>query len=671
MSNSLTINVPKIVQTRNTLNAVPSGSTAEVDNNVKYVPQTLTDAQKAQARQNIGAAAEGETGGATVNEFHYKRGGEEGSYYYYIDCQGYTPAEGDLMVVVFDWPMYPEHNPITLMNGSDNPSFVLLNAPVSEYNYYDDIEGTVNTRWMVKLEKVNNVWTAYNVNTVELADWNVTDPTAIGYIKNKPTIVDFEQYNTVTFRLTSAGKVRFDTGQYTSTLSPVVYIDGVLAEAESYSNRVWISSNTYSAGAHVLQYKTTGNRGAIMAKVPENGVEITSTYSRDILGTGGSFDGYKTVIVPRMGQNIFYVRGAGKVEHVVQTSKIDNELRMVNYYVLTETPQLRYADNIYVPKGQGAAWAALNPDATVREYTSISYPEPGTVVMQKMYQGTSSIDNPYYTLSIPQLTYEQDFEQYNTVTFNLPTDGQVWFRKGQHSGYNNITIYIDGQCEGTFTAAEVWTSTYSYAAGRHVMKYKTDTNIGGIMSEGPSNTDDLAEASNFMEYVSMYCPTILGNGANFGGNTAVVVPYPGQDIPDTGDHGTGGGVEHVVQTSVINDTVQIENYYVLSETPATKNVTTFYVPQGTGAAWLALNPGKTVYEYIDLTYPPLGTVVVRSSGYARVNPQYAAAIPVTVLYSSVPLTMTDANGTVISGDFIAKNVTITPAGSGSGSGSGN
>ena len=47
MSNSLTINVPKIVQTRNTLNAVPSGSTAEVDNNVKYVPQTLTDAQKA------------------------------------------------------------------------------------------------------------------------------------------------------------------------------------------------------------------------------------------------------------------------------------------------------------------------------------------------------------------------------------------------------------------------------------------------------------------------------------------------------------------------------------------------------------------------------------------------------------------------------------------------
>ena len=55
MSNSLTINVPKIVQTRNTLNAVPSGSTAEPDYNVKFVPQTLTEEQQAQARQNIGA----------------------------------------------------------------------------------------------------------------------------------------------------------------------------------------------------------------------------------------------------------------------------------------------------------------------------------------------------------------------------------------------------------------------------------------------------------------------------------------------------------------------------------------------------------------------------------------------------------------------------------------
>ena len=60
MSKSLTINAPQIVQTRNTLNAVPSGSTAEPDYNVKYVPQDLTEEQQAQARQNIGAISESE-----------------------------------------------------------------------------------------------------------------------------------------------------------------------------------------------------------------------------------------------------------------------------------------------------------------------------------------------------------------------------------------------------------------------------------------------------------------------------------------------------------------------------------------------------------------------------------------------------------------------------------
>jgi hypothetical protein len=59
MSNSLTINTPNIVQQNTPLRNVPSGSTAEPDYSVKYVSQDLTEAQKAQARQNIGAAEEG------------------------------------------------------------------------------------------------------------------------------------------------------------------------------------------------------------------------------------------------------------------------------------------------------------------------------------------------------------------------------------------------------------------------------------------------------------------------------------------------------------------------------------------------------------------------------------------------------------------------------------
>ena len=57
----LNLNTP---QTKNYtgLNPVRSGSTTEPDYSVKYVPQTLTEDQQAQARENIGAAAAGEGG---------------------------------------------------------------------------------------------------------------------------------------------------------------------------------------------------------------------------------------------------------------------------------------------------------------------------------------------------------------------------------------------------------------------------------------------------------------------------------------------------------------------------------------------------------------------------------------------------------------------------------
>ena len=55
MSNSLVIDVPNVVKQNTPLRNVPSGSTAEPDYSVKYVPQTLTEEQKAQARANIGA----------------------------------------------------------------------------------------------------------------------------------------------------------------------------------------------------------------------------------------------------------------------------------------------------------------------------------------------------------------------------------------------------------------------------------------------------------------------------------------------------------------------------------------------------------------------------------------------------------------------------------------
>lgn len=53
---SLNLNTPQ-VRNYTGLNAVPSGSTIEPDTSVKYTPQTLTEEQQAQARQNIGVEA--------------------------------------------------------------------------------------------------------------------------------------------------------------------------------------------------------------------------------------------------------------------------------------------------------------------------------------------------------------------------------------------------------------------------------------------------------------------------------------------------------------------------------------------------------------------------------------------------------------------------------------
>lgn len=59
----LNLNTPQ-VKNYTGLNPVRSGSTAEPDYSVKFVPQDLTEEQQAQARLNIGAAAEGQGGDA-------------------------------------------------------------------------------------------------------------------------------------------------------------------------------------------------------------------------------------------------------------------------------------------------------------------------------------------------------------------------------------------------------------------------------------------------------------------------------------------------------------------------------------------------------------------------------------------------------------------------------
>lgn len=194
MSYSLNINAPKSVQQNTPLRGVPSGSTATPDNNVKYIPQELTEEQKAQARQNIGAAAEGESGSATINEFHYVRDTSTSPATYYIDADGYEPKEEDLIIIVWDWPFRTNENdpdaafknPATLKNNTTNPSIYVKNAHQMATDY-DEIDPEVNTRWTVRLEKVNNEWYAYNISTAVQPDWSTVDTKLPSYVKNKPS----------------------------------------------------------------------------------------------------------------------------------------------------------------------------------------------------------------------------------------------------------------------------------------------------------------------------------------------------------------------------------------------------------------------------------------------------------------------------------------------------
>ena len=124
----LTLNTP---ETRNytKLNAVPSGSTAEPDYSVKYVPQTLTEQQKAQARANIGAAAAGEAGGAAP----------EIDRYWVLYTKGDTTLSSNTSSILEVWMNGDKingnngewtilANSIVRIKGGVNPAFVFSNT---------------------------------------------------------------------------------------------------------------------------------------------------------------------------------------------------------------------------------------------------------------------------------------------------------------------------------------------------------------------------------------------------------------------------------------------------------------------------------------------------------------------------------------------------------------
>ena len=389
MSKSLTINAPQIVQTRNTLNAVPSGSTAEPDYSVKFVPQDLTEAQQAQARQNIGAVSASE---------------------------------------------------------------------------------------------------------VAQANWNETDPTDPSYIQNKPAIVNFEEYNTLTFNLSSQDYVKCKRAQHNGGDKVTIYIDGVLVYDDIINGMSnWQSTDKYAKGFHVMQYKTGSNFGGIWAQVPENAVEHVSMLCNNILKTGANYSGNSAVVVPYPGQTIPATGSHsvnGGIQHVVQTTKnIANDVQIENYYVLTEAPATKKVTTFYVPQGTKDAWLEANPTKTVYEYKSITYPDPGTIVMAKKTNG----DNPIYQSCIPHVILynpqvQSDWNQSDTTAVdyikNKPEISNRNLILSQLENKNTVKVVIDGGSTVTVTAK--WREAgYLYVkATNSITEYTTTSNVNITLYPG-------------------------------------------------------------------------------------------------------------------------------------------------------------------------------------------
>ena len=156
----ININVPKTIQQNTPLRGVRSGSTVTPDYSVKYVPQDLTEEQKAQARQNIGAAEEG--GGGTQVQANWNETDTDSPAY--IQNKPTIPAAQ----VQSDW------------NQSDNAAVdYIKNKPTVPYDLTDiyRLEIAVETDMTITCDVQMNCYVlnpASNVATLKQVGTNVS-----------------------------------------------------------------------------------------------------------------------------------------------------------------------------------------------------------------------------------------------------------------------------------------------------------------------------------------------------------------------------------------------------------------------------------------------------------------------------------------------------------------
>lgn len=508
MSKSLTINTNPFTKQTNSLRGVPSGSTTPIDENVKWTPQTLTEEQKAQARENIGAAEAGETGGTTLYEFHYKRDASVEPTEYYIDADGYEPKEGDLMTIVWDWPFRTDENdpdaefknPALLKNNLTNPSIYIKNAHEMETDY-DEIDPAVNTRWTVKLEKNEDVWYAYNISTIVQPNWNTLDSTLPSYIKGKPDISapDFSKMSKIVFNMSSAGTAgmtyRTDPWTEKTLFHGNVYLDGTKVNTLNDLNAVQLAK-----GIHTIQYDYDifpavnkwnkviySEAGAYITQMPSYGGDVglilqdprckTATYYG---GTTDSVGLYTNMTV-----------GGLKVTTLYTTQK---NYRAVGLTTRGQT----VTKTLYVPKDTGKYWRIVNPNVpNIYEYDLITYGRLGTAYcygtesyrdnIPKVFGLTEipfdsvKYEEPFYIKNTSNTTETATLSQTgtpNTVEIEYSTDNETWTVWGS-TGTTPLTMSLNPNDKVYLRAT---TTKYANDVNNYHTLTGVDTIGGNILS---------------------------------------------------------------------------------------------------------------------------------------------------------------------------------------------
>lgn len=549
MSKSLTINAPQIVQTRDTLNAVPSGSTTTPDENVKYVPQTLTDAQKAQARQNIGAAADG--GGGTQVQSDWNQ--TDDTQPDYIKNKP-TSLGGSAPEIDTYWTVYTKGD-TTLTAESGTIDEVWMNGVelTAQNNSYSLSAGSV-----VRVSTTGQISFNFSNTTDEIWIWVPKSVIAGGCIYGTRTNVNLVYFNE------SKSNQTFDFGGKIWLMTSKVWNNWL------YNNATIIFADTAIDMSNLPDTTTESNTSYLV--IPQKRLDEFNTQ----LGNqyGGSLNDLWWIAHKTNGYGYLVQNG---YELFMKNYTFDESECFKMYY---QRNQIRYSIN---RGGDGTKLYGITQEGkqlVLNPVTDPAYLQPGQYVMleENTYVKPFQTNADYVCFA---------FKTIQVGSYETTTGGALVWPE------NPINVYIDGHT--------MINCDYAYL------------NNTVIFPAWLSNTLFFSSYDNTNLTKAVYLCKNLTGAIRVGGVTEVIL----------------------TNTSVPGS---------VFDTVSDSNVTKVWLPKATydlaivDSNWSVYASKLKPYEYL----------VFGPNNYC---------VPV----ESLPLTMTDANGNTIDGDFVAQNVTITPA----------